>query len=113
MIFADPRFRAGVVEFNARNFFEAHEVWEDLWHDLVGEEKNLVQGLIQIAAAYLKLEQGNRSACRKLFEKALARIDAAGDQARQPGVQRLLEVVQRQLADLPRGIEIEAPRFEP
>ena len=75
-LLSEPRFRSGIAEFNAGNYFEAHEVWEDLWLELIGAEKSLVQGLIQIAAGYYKFTQGNRSATRKLFEKALVRIKA-------------------------------------
>jgi hypothetical protein len=32
----DPRYLAGVVLFNEQEFFEAHEVWEDLWAESHG-----------------------------------------------------------------------------
>ena len=73
----DPRFRAGVREFNARHFFEAHEVWEDLWNDLVGEPKQLCQGLIQIAAGYHKFEIGNAAGARKLLDRGLRLLRVA------------------------------------
>jgi len=68
-LFAEPRFLAGVREFNAANFFEAHEVWEDLWNDLIGPSKQACQGLIQIAAGYHKLSIGNPAGARKLLER--------------------------------------------
>ena len=67
----DPRFVSGVDEFNARNFFEAHEIWEELWNDLVGNPKLFCQGLIQIAAGYHKLAIGTPAGARKLFERGL------------------------------------------
>src|SRR5438128_2409427 len=39
----DPRLARGVREFNAGNFFAAHEIWEELWNDSVGAEKTLLQ----------------------------------------------------------------------
>ena len=27
----DGRFARGIAHFNAQEFFEAHEVWEELW----------------------------------------------------------------------------------
>ena len=27
----DPRYLVGIVHFNRGDYFEAHEVWEDLW----------------------------------------------------------------------------------
>lgn len=67
----DPRVAQGVGEFNAGRFFEAHEFWEDLWLETVGHERLLLQGLIQIAAGYLKAESGNRGATIKLLTKGL------------------------------------------
>ena len=29
----DPRYLAGILFFNRHDFFEAHEVWENLWGD--------------------------------------------------------------------------------
>ena len=45
----DPRYLAGIVLFNAQDFFEAHEVWEDLWSETCGNEHRFYQGLIQAA----------------------------------------------------------------
>lgn len=52
------RFDRAVVYFNARAFFEAHEDWEALWHDAEGEERRWLQGLIQVAAAFVHVERG-------------------------------------------------------
>ena len=46
----DPRYLAGIVLFNRGDFFEAHEVWEQLWME-PGEDKKFFQGLIQAAVA--------------------------------------------------------------
>lgn len=106
----EPRMRAGVAEFNAGNFFAAHEVWEELWLELVGEEKSLVQGLIQIAAGYYKLELGNRSATRKLFDKALGRIADAGPVADER-VRDLVRIVRGHLDLLGGEAPITPPRL--
>jgi len=70
----DPRIAQGVAELNARRYFEAHEVWEEVWLETVGPERQLLQGLIQIAAAYLKAESGNFSATTKLLRKGLDHV---------------------------------------
>lgn len=70
-LMSDPRFVSGLEEFNAGNFFEAHEIWEELWNDLVGNPKVLCQGLIQIAAGYHKLAIGTPAGARKLFERGV------------------------------------------
>ena len=47
-----------MTRFNARLFYEAHEDWEDLWHEAEGDERRWLQGLIQIAAAFFHVERG-------------------------------------------------------
>jgi uncharacterized protein len=70
----DPRLARGIEEFNAGNFFTAHEIWEDLWNDCLGAEKVLVQALVQIAAGYAKVESGVRGGALKLLTRGLAQL---------------------------------------
>ena len=63
----DDRYLAGIVLFNRHDFFEAHEVWEDLWMDRAGPEKRFVQGLIQAAVALYHWARGNRPGAVRLF----------------------------------------------
>jgi len=70
----DPRLQRGVAAFNAGNFFEAHEIWEDLWGETVGQEKLLLQGLVQIAAGYAKVESTLRAGALKLLTRGLEHI---------------------------------------
>ena len=41
----------GIRLFNGREFFEAHEAWEDAWHMACGIKHDFYQGLIQCAVA--------------------------------------------------------------
>ena len=63
----DPRYLAGIDLFNRREFFEAHEVWEDLWHDTPGPDRQFFQGLIQAAVAVYHAGNGNARGARRLF----------------------------------------------
>ena len=67
----DPRLTRGIDAFNAGRFFAAHEVWEDLWLDSVGAEKRLVQGLVQVAAGYLKAESGVHRGALTLLQRGV------------------------------------------
>ncbi len=60
----------GVAAFNAGRFFEAHEIWEVLWNETIGEEKRFVQGLVQLAAGYLKLSSAQYPGALKLLTRA-------------------------------------------
>lgn len=70
----ETRFLAGIDEFNQGHYYEAHEEWEAVWLELVGTEKTLCQGLVQIAAGYHKLSLGGVSGARKLLERGLALV---------------------------------------
>ena len=70
----DPRLLRGVDEFNAARFFRAHEMWEELWLETVGPEKRLLQGLVQIAAGYAKVESGLCSGALKLLSRGLGLV---------------------------------------
>jgi predicted metal-dependent hydrolase len=63
----DPRYLAGIDLFNRREFFDAHEVWEDLWHDTSGPDRRFYQGLIQAAVAVYHAGNGNVPGARRLF----------------------------------------------
>jgi hypothetical protein len=67
----DPRYLAGVMLFNAGDFFEAHEVWEDSWAESGGgPERRFYQGLIQAAVGLCHFGNGNLGGAAKLYRSA-------------------------------------------
>jgi predicted metal-dependent hydrolase len=72
----DPRLIKGIDEFNNRLFFECHESLEEIWLEEHGEDRAFYQGLIQIAAGYLKWEQGVLIGAIKLWRTGLAKLEA-------------------------------------
>jgi uncharacterized protein len=71
----NDQFERGVAHFNAREFFEAHEVWEDLWLRAPEPEKKFLQGIIQIAAAFHHYERGNLRGAKSLLAAGIAKIE--------------------------------------
>lgn len=65
----------GVHEFNRQFFFEAHDVWEELWNETTGEHRVFYQGLIQTAVAFYHLSNGNYKGACSQFEKALTKLE--------------------------------------
>lgn len=63
----DPRFLAGVELFNRGEFFEAHEVWEDLWHECAAADRRFYQALIQAAVAAYHWSRGNATGASRLY----------------------------------------------
>jgi predicted metal-dependent hydrolase len=66
----DPRYLAGIVLFNRGDYFEAHEVWEDLWMDTAGPDKPFYQGLIQAAVGLCHFCNGNVRGAVKLYHSS-------------------------------------------
>lgn len=63
-------YRRGVELFNTRNFYDAHEVWEDVWRETNGPEKKFLQGLIQVAVAFHHHSTGNVVGACSLLARA-------------------------------------------
>lgn len=63
----DSRYLAGIEHFNACDFYEAHEVWEDLWQDYSGPDRRFYQGLIQVAVCLHHFGNGNTRGAKKLY----------------------------------------------
>jgi hypothetical protein len=66
----DPRYLAGILFFNERDFFEAHEVWEDIWADSQAPERRFYQALIQAAVALYHFGNGNFGGATKLYRSS-------------------------------------------
>jgi hypothetical protein len=62
-------YRRGIRHFNAREFYDAHEVWEDVWRDSHGLQKRFLQGLIQAAVALHHHSTGNVVGACSLVER--------------------------------------------
>ena len=67
---ADPLYLQGIEHFNACDFFEAHEVWEDLWKEYQGPSRKFFQGLIQVAVSLFHFGNGNIRGARKLYHSS-------------------------------------------
>lgn len=76
----DPLWLWPMDLFDQRYFWEAHEAWEGLWHQLPRETKRaqLLQGLIQVSAAVLKSHLGQVRAARSLIEAATPKVGKGG-----------------------------------
>jgi uncharacterized protein len=62
----DPRYLAGIELFNRGEYFDAHEVWEDLWQDCPAYDRRFYQALIQAAVAIYHFERGNNTGAARL-----------------------------------------------
>src|SRR5580700_943856 len=69
------KYLEGVRLFNEQEFFECHEVLEELWSETLGDEKKFYQGLIQAAVALFHFGNENLGGARKLYESTRTNLE--------------------------------------
>jgi len=74
-------FEHAVALFNQRQFFECHEVIEDIWRPLPkSAEKRFLQGVLQVGVGLHHLEQGNYTGAKNLLNEGVEKIKTIGAQ---------------------------------
>ena len=73
----DPRFQKAVDLFNRRSWYEAHDAFEEVWHETAGPDRRLLQGILQIAVAHVHLERGNLRGATILLGEGVGRLSEA------------------------------------
>jgi predicted metal-dependent hydrolase len=68
------RFARGVELLNHAEFYDAHEVLEDVWRTAQPPQRRFLQGLIQVAVAFHHRSHGNRIGFRSLLERAIGNL---------------------------------------
>ena len=61
--------------FNERDFFEAHEVLEDLWIMETSPARNYYKGLIMVAVAILHWQRGNTAGAYRLYRDGMIYLE--------------------------------------
>jgi dTDP-4-amino-4,6-dideoxygalactose transaminase len=73
-------YQLGIDLFNAGRFFDAHEALEDVWREAHGEEREFLQGIIQIAVGLHHHSTGNLVAARSLLARGADKLARFPDQ---------------------------------
>ena len=66
--------RRGIELFNAGEFYECHEVLEDIWRPSRGAERYFLQALIHFAVGFYHHQQGNRIGAELQLRKGLRKL---------------------------------------
>ena len=70
----DSRFEIGMKLFNSCQWYKSHDVFEEIWHETGGPERQLIQGILQVAVAQVHLENRNSNGAMILYGEALGRL---------------------------------------
>ncbi len=67
-------FRRGIDLFNAGDYFECHEVLEEIWTHSQPPDRWFLQALIHFAVGFYHHRQGNRNGATRQLLKGLRKI---------------------------------------
>jgi len=117
-----PQYLEGIRLFNEREFFECHDVFEELWTDTHGEERRFLQGLIQSAVGLYHFGNGNLGGARKMYHAAVEKLRPYAPEYWGLNLRKLLADLQHCFQELldandgyPAGVELRderVPRME-
>jgi len=91
--------------FNQQDWYPAHDVLEELWHETSGPERRVLQGLIQVAVAHVHLERANLRGATILLGEGLGRISGPSVDDLGLDLQALRDQVSARLHALQNGAE--------
>lgn len=95
-------FDRGLATYQSGDFFEAHELWEEIWRDTPeGFDRQFLQGLIQVAAAMHKLIAHHKpKPAARLLGRAIDKLGEAPPGYRGIDTRRLLREARQAKASL-------------
>jgi predicted metal-dependent hydrolase len=107
----DSRFLQGIQYFNECEFYEAHDIWEELWADYQGPSRYFYQGLIQLAVCLHHFGNGNIRGAKKLYFSCRKYLEPYGAFHHGVDLHKLLAQLQECCQDVIRSEE-EYPNVE-
>jgi CheY-like chemotaxis protein len=96
------RAREAIAQFNAGQYWEQHETFEEVWRAEPGPIRALYQGILQVGVAYLQIERGNYVGARKIFLRAQQYLRILPDICRGIDIARLRVDAAAAFAELER-----------
>ena len=66
--------RQGIDLFNSERYWESHEAWEYAWRKASGAEKEVLQGIILVAAAFVHLQKNEGEVALSIIDRAYNKL---------------------------------------
>ena len=60
--------------FNNHEWYEAHDAFEEIWNTVDGDERQVIQGILQVSVSQFHLNKGNLNGATILLGEGLGRI---------------------------------------
>ena len=102
----DSRFQIGMNLFNSCKWYKSHDVLEEIWHETNGPERQVLQGILQVAVAQVHLENGNTNGATILYGEALGRLKGYKLDDSKLDIENLCKCVSKRLKFLQTGKDL-------
>tara|TARA_Y100001968_G_C19334432_1_gene706065 strand:- start:734 stop:1114 length:381 start_codon:yes stop_codon:yes gene_type:complete len=102
----DSRFENAMKLFNSCHWYKSHDVFEEIWHETYGPERQVLQGILQIAVAQVHLENGNINGATILYGEALGRLKRYEIDDLRLDIENLCKCITKRLSFLQTGKDI-------
>ncbi len=103
----EETLREGIDLFNQERFWEAHEVLEEIWHPATGVERDIIQGLILMAAALVHYQKNEKAVCISILGRAVEKLGTL-DNFKGLDIKRLRAGIEQILKDnTPKLLQVE------
>ena len=70
----EDNFLSALNLFNNQKWYEAHDAFEDIWNTVEGDQRQVIQGILQVSVSQFHLSKGNLNGATILLGEGLGRI---------------------------------------
>lgn len=98
------QFTKGIALFNQQEFYDCHDVIEDMWLQESSDEQPFLQGLIQSAVAFHHYQLGKLGAARSMLRLAIQKLEEYPEIHRQVRLKQFLKALNAWKTGLDRAI---------
>ena len=92
-------FNNGLREYELMDYFEAHEIWEELWSDYYLEDRKFIQALIQLSVSFVHIGNGNLIGAKNLLKKSKNKFLEFSGIHRGINIKKLIKQIERVALD--------------
>jgi uncharacterized protein len=96
----------GIILFNSGKYYEAHEIWEDLWRLTGGPLKTCYQGLIQAAVGLHHLSNLNEIGAASQLQKSIRNLEAGAAAAGELDIEAFVQQLHGILLEMHTGVSL-------
>jgi len=98
--------KLGFALFNEERYWESHEALEEAWRRSTGAEKEILQGIILLAAALVHLQKGENDVALSVMKRGYAKLAGHSGEHFRVDISALKETVGRMLTGSPDFFKI-------